>query len=122
MLGKPRILSLFPTRLINSIKHEHSCKILYLSFQNVMFMHMCIHFSFCCCCFAIDFFFRNLFKFQDNMVAMATADEYTNISSLWKFFLFMFTCSMVDGETVLYDFLVTVKAAPHECVIRTGLP
>ena len=29
MLGKPRILSLFPTHLINSIKHEHSCKILY---------------------------------------------------------------------------------------------
>ena len=27
MLGKPRILSLFPNsfRLINSIKHEHSC-------------------------------------------------------------------------------------------------
>ena len=23
---------------------------------------------------------------------------------------------------VLYNFLVTVKAAPHECVIRTGLP
>ena len=23
---------------------------------------------------------------------------------------------------VLYDFLVTVKAAPHECVIRTGQP
>ena len=22
----------------------------------------------------------------------------------------------------LYDFLVSVKAAPHECVIRTGLP
>ena len=21
---------------------------------------------------------------------------------------------------ILYDFLVTVKAAPHECVIRTG--
>ena len=29
MRGKPRILSLFPTRLINSIKHEHSFKILY---------------------------------------------------------------------------------------------
>ena len=28
MLGKPRILSLFPNSLINSIKHEHSCKIL----------------------------------------------------------------------------------------------
>ena len=28
MLGKPRIFYLFsPTRLINSIKHEHSCKI-----------------------------------------------------------------------------------------------
>ena len=23
---------------------------------------------------------------------------------------------------VLYDFLVTVKAAPHECVISTGQP
>ena len=23
---------------------------------------------------------------------------------------------------ILYDFLVTVKAAPHECVIRTGQP
>ena len=23
---------------------------------------------------------------------------------------------------ILYDFLVTIKAAPHECVIRTGLP
>ena len=23
---------------------------------------------------------------------------------------------------VSYNFLVTVKAAPHECVIRTGLP
>ena len=30
MLGKPRILSLSPTRLINSIKHDHSCKILYI--------------------------------------------------------------------------------------------
>ena len=30
MLGMPRILSLFLTNLINSIKHEHSCKILYL--------------------------------------------------------------------------------------------
>ena len=28
---------------------------------------------------------------------------------------------MVKGN-VLYDFLVTVKAAPHECVIRTGQP
>ena len=37
MLGKPRI-SFFPTRLINSIKHEHSCKIFYIKeygiFQN----------------------------------------------------------------------------------------
>ena len=36
MLGKPRSASLafylfFPTRLINSIKHWHSCKILYLN-------------------------------------------------------------------------------------------
>ena len=25
-------------------------------------------------------------------------------------------------NTLSYDFLVTVKAAPHECVIRTGQP
>ena len=30
MLGKPRILFLFPNSFNNSIKHEHSCKILYL--------------------------------------------------------------------------------------------
>ena len=30
MLDKPRILSLSLTRLINSIKHEHKCKILYI--------------------------------------------------------------------------------------------
>ena len=30
MLDKPRTLSLFPNSLINSIKHEHSCKILYI--------------------------------------------------------------------------------------------
>ena len=26
------------------------------------------------------------------------------------------------SHIVLYDFLGTVKAAPHECVIRTGQP
>ena len=41
MLGKPRILFFFsPTRLINSIKHEHSCKILYVLPQD------CLHFQF----------------------------------------------------------------------------
>ena len=29
MLGKPRVLSLFPNSFNESIKHEHSCKILY---------------------------------------------------------------------------------------------
>ena len=28
----------------------------------------------------------------------------------------------VDIAEVLYDFLITVKAAPHECVVRTGQP
>ena len=58
MLGKPRILSLFPnslaslalylffpTRLINSIKHEHSCKILYV-FSN--FDTSCFNYSYYC--------------------------------------------------------------------------
>ena len=29
-LGKPRILSFSPTRLINSVIHQHSCKIFYV--------------------------------------------------------------------------------------------
>ena len=29
---------------------------------------------------------------------------------------------LVKYNAVLYDFLFTVKAAPHECVNRTGLP
>ena len=28
----------------------------------------------------------------------------------------------IKYSTVLLDFSLTVKAAPHECVIRTGLP
>ena len=35
MLGKPFILSLFSTCLMNSMKQEHSCKILYLQFTLV---------------------------------------------------------------------------------------
>ena len=30
--------------------------------------------------------------------------------------------SMLEVRLILYDFLVTVKAAPHECMIRTGQP
>ena len=30
--------------------------------------------------------------------------------------------SVCAFQIVLYDFLVTVKAAPHECVNRTGQP
>ena len=37
MLGKPRILSHPPTCLINSIKYEHSCKILYISTVALIF-------------------------------------------------------------------------------------
>ena len=37
MLDKRQILSLSPTRLIKSIKHEHSCKILYISSVGVSF-------------------------------------------------------------------------------------
>ena len=32
MLGKPCILSFSPAQFINSIKHEHSCKILYMKY------------------------------------------------------------------------------------------
>ena len=34
MLGKPRLYLLSSTRLINSIKHEHSCKIFYMSYSD----------------------------------------------------------------------------------------
>ena len=39
---------------------------------------------------------------------------------------FLITITLLDDYlcdfkcNVIYDFLITVKAAPHECVIRTG--
>ena len=51
MLGKPRILSLFPNSFNKFNKHEHSCKILYLLYnksklkkhQIIKFHVSCIH-------------------------------------------------------------------------------
>ena len=43
ILGKPRILSLSPTSLINSIKHEHSCKILYVLIQDTVLIKIMTH-------------------------------------------------------------------------------
>ena len=36
MLSKPRILSLSQTCLIDSIKYEHSCKILYVCYVKIL--------------------------------------------------------------------------------------
>ena len=52
MLDKPRILSLSPTRLINSIKHEHSCKILYLLSLLLSVGVLCL-FLVCCAVFSV---------------------------------------------------------------------
>ena len=35
MLGSLTFYLFFPTRLINSIKHEHSCKILYIKIKRI---------------------------------------------------------------------------------------
>ena len=43
MHGKPRILSLSPTRLKNSIKGEHSCKILYVKRICLQFLFSSVH-------------------------------------------------------------------------------
>ena len=45
MLDKPRYLSISPTRLINSMKHEHSCKILFfyscqLDLESIVKVHL----------------------------------------------------------------------------------
>ena len=41
MLGKPSILSLFPNSFNHSIKHEHSCKILYESDEHKVIKRWC---------------------------------------------------------------------------------
>ena len=53
--------------------------------------------------------------------------ETNEIFITYKRHFFMFvelgcTCTNKELTVPLYDFLVTVKAAPHECVIRTGQP
>ena len=40
MLRKPHILPLFQTHLINSIKHEHSCKILYVYKGTAVYLYI----------------------------------------------------------------------------------
>ena len=42
MLGKPRILSLFPNSFNKFTKHEHSCKILYLFYGMYMYLPACV--------------------------------------------------------------------------------
>ena len=34
----------------------------------------------------------------------------------------LINCCTIQFINTQYDFLITVKAAPHECVIRTGQP
>ena len=50
---------------------------------------------------------------QDDSIQRSKPD-YT----FWHICLILSTLSI--GSIVLYDFWVTVKAAPHECAIRTG--
>ena len=55
MLGKPRILSLFPNSVINSIKHEHSCQILYFCMYMFTLMDIvaCFYKVKCACSYVI---------------------------------------------------------------------
>ena len=48
---------------------------------------------------------------------------HTLISEIGFKLILVFCCQVLFLCThVLYDFLLTVKAAPHACVIRTGQP
>ena len=57
------------------------------------------------------------FSFAMKFQRTSTGDEY-NLWSGPKFVVTSVTCN----NKVLLDFSLTVKAAPHECVIRTGQP
>ena len=46
-------------------------------------------------------------------------EDFDLVSDFWRRVTMVYSCRAVE---ILYDFLITVKAAPHECVIRTGLP
>ena len=64
MLGKPRILSLFLNSLINSIKHELSCKVLYLSpfytLEQLYCHHLLCFISNSISCLLIDMLYTNV--------------------------------------------------------------
>ena len=49
-----------------------------------------------------------------------TCIKYHLPGLVYIFCLQRFSC--IFESTVLFDFSLTVKAAPHECVIRTGQP
>ena len=71
MLRKPRISSLFLTRLINSIKHEHSCKILYVvlkSVSSVQTYKFVMLLSFSIFCLSSNFFCEAYDRYADQLL------------------------------------------------------
>ena len=66
---------------------------------------------------------------------MQLIEDYTDFSLIFRAYHFshlfrkLVKCYKMPSEsllfhklTVFFDFSLTVKAAPHECVIRTGQP
>ena len=55
-----------------------------------------------------------------NLHQLCSSIDYESVSAI---ILHHCTDQCIDWKLmILYEFLVTVKAAPHECVIRTGQP
>ena len=50
------------------------------------------------------------------------ASDYRRTHHTITFLLHQHACVTLYIGDILYDSLVTIKAAPHECLIRTGQP
>ena len=95
MLGKPRIYLVSSTRLINSIKHEHSCKILYLCPDNV-YMHAFLN---------QILYLRNIVNDNDNVVERKyfTCPSRESNPGRWVYRQILYRVALKANSLTLYN-------------------
>ena len=86
-------------------------------------MGFCVSSLFCCALLCVFSSFAVILMGKSKLIALLCWSFWFIVVVI--FLLLFFTVPWVRLQCVIvvfFDFLLTVKAAPHECVIRTSQP